>query len=86
MAENTNPNWAPETPLLFTVEQVAMLLNVSPRTVKKLLARRELVRRKVGALTRIPRTSIESFLKRDHETETEGQKEARRQKAEHAPQ
>ena len=71
----------PEAPLLLSVEQVAVLLNLSPRTVKRLLALRELVPRKIGSRTLVPRTSVEAFLKRDHQTETEKQKEQRRRKA-----
>jgi len=59
----------PDSPLLLTKEQTAALLNVSVRTVGNLLARRELVRRKIGTRTLIPRTSIDAFLKRDHATQ-----------------
>lgn len=61
--------WKPDAPLLLTIEQTAMLLNVSPRTVKRLLANRELIGRKIGARRLIARTSIENFVKRDHATE-----------------
>ena len=60
--------WMPAAPLLLTIQQVAALLNVSTGTIKNLLRRGELVRRKVGSLTRIPRASVESFVKRDHAT------------------
>jgi excisionase family DNA binding protein len=60
--------WMPDAPLMLSIKQTAALLGVSQGTVKNLLARGELVRRKVGALTRIPRTSVESFVKRDHAT------------------
>jgi excisionase family DNA binding protein len=76
-----NLNWMPDAPLLFTREQTATLLNVSPRTVDNLLRRKELVRRKIGSRSLIPRTSIDAFLKRDHATESEEEKEIRRQKA-----
>lgn len=65
---NVAAEWRPDAPLLLSIPQVSALLNVSQGTVKNLLARGELVKRKVGALTRIPRTSIDSFLKRDHPT------------------
>ena len=55
-------------PLLLSVEQAAALLNLSPRTIKRLMSRGELVRRKVGNATRIPRSSLESFVRRDHRT------------------
>jgi excisionase family DNA binding protein len=72
MAAPHNPvgtDWMPDSPLLLTKEQTAALLNVSVRTVGNLLARRELVRRKIGTRTLIPRTSIDAFLKRDHATQ-----------------
>jgi len=54
--------------LLLTLEEAAYLLNVSTRTVRRLLFRRELVRRKIGGKTLIPRSSVESFVRRDHAT------------------
>ena len=69
MTEAANTDWMPAAPLLLTKEQTAALLNVSVRTIGNLLARRELVRRKIGARTLIPRTSIDAFLKRDHATQ-----------------
>jgi len=69
MSESVHVAWKPDAPLLLTIAQTASLLNLSPRTVRRLLRRRELVRRKVGARTLIPRTSIESFAKRDHATQ-----------------
>jgi excisionase family DNA binding protein len=65
---NSNPSWAPDAPLLLTQEQCAALLNISPRTVRNLLRRKELTRRRIGSRCLIPRTSIEAFLKRDHAT------------------
>lgn len=69
MSARVQLGWKPDTPLLLSVVQVAALLGVSAGTVKNLLARNELVRRKVGARTLIPRTSVEAFLKRDHPTQ-----------------
>jgi excisionase family DNA binding protein len=43
-------------------------LNVSRNTIFNLLRRKELVRRKIGGKTLIPKTSLEAFLKRDHPT------------------
>jgi excisionase family DNA binding protein len=60
---------AGEQPLVYTVEETAALLKVSRRTVNNLLRRGELVRRKIGSRTIIPRTSIEAFLRRDHATQ-----------------
>jgi excisionase family DNA binding protein len=68
MTETNQLDWAPEAPLLLTKEQASQLLNVSVRTIGTLLARKELVRRKIGARTLIPRSSIEAFLRRDHNT------------------
>ena len=65
----TCPGWMPE-PALWTVEQAAVYLSVSPRTVKRLLASGQLVKRRIGASVRIPRTSLEAFLKRDHPTQS----------------
>ena len=56
-------------PLLFTIEQAAKLLSLSERTVERLLFRRELVSRKIGGATRIPRDSLIAFCRKDHETQ-----------------
>lgn len=74
MSDKRNLDWQPDAPLLLSKEQVAMLLNISVRTVGNLLAQRELVKRKIGARTLIPRSSVESFLRKDHTIE---QKERR---------
>ena len=55
-------------PLVYTIDETAFLLKVSPRTIRNLLRRGELVRRKVGARTVIPKTSVEGFVRRDHPT------------------
>jgi excisionase family DNA binding protein len=68
MTESVRPAWKPEAPWLLTIEQTAGLLNVSARTIRRLLALRQLTRRKIGNRTLIPRTSVESFAKRDHPT------------------
>jgi excisionase family DNA binding protein len=60
-------DWRPE-PALWSVQQAAVYLGVSVRTVNNLLRAKELVRRKIGRKTLIPKTSIENFLKRDHAT------------------
>jgi excisionase family DNA binding protein len=64
---SVNTNWMPE-PALWTKAQAAAYLNVSERTIGNLLRRRELVRRRIGSRTLIPRTSLEAFLKKDHAT------------------
>jgi excisionase family DNA binding protein len=69
MAESHNAKWTPE-PALWTKKQAALYLNVSVRTIGNLLRTKQLVRRKIGARTLIPKTSLEAFLKRDHFTAT----------------
>jgi excisionase family DNA binding protein len=81
MSETTNTSWIPDAPLLLSIPQTAALLGISERTTKRLIARRELVSRKIGSRTLVPRTSVENFLRRDHETETPEQKKERRRKA-----
>lgn len=66
--ETTNSVWQPE-PALWTVEQAARYLNVSVRTIGNLLKKKQLVRRKIGSRTLIPKSSIEQFLRRDHATQ-----------------
>jgi excisionase family DNA binding protein len=69
MTETRQTEWMPSEPLLLSIEQTSALLNLSVRTVKRLLDRRELVRRKIGSSVRIPRSSIEAFLRKDHDTQ-----------------
>lgn len=80
LAERNPETFGIAQPLLLTVLQVAALLNVSPRTVSNLLARGELVRRKIGSRTLVPRSSVEAFVRRDHATESQEMKIARRAK------
>jgi len=58
----------PEKPLLLTTKQAAVLLNCSVRTVGRMMFRGELVVRKIGSLTRIPRTSVEAFIRKGLKT------------------
>lgn len=69
MPLKVQPDWQPDTPLLFTVEQAAKVLSLSVRTVERLLFRRELVSRKIGGATRIPRDSLIAFCRKDHKTQ-----------------
>lgn len=69
MSELEKPDWMPDAPLLLNILQAAAMLGVSQTTVKALIRRGELVRRKVGARTLIPRTSIENFVRKDHQTQ-----------------
>jgi excisionase family DNA binding protein len=65
-------------PLVFTIYQTAALLTVSPRTIWNLIRAGELVGRKIGTRTVIPKTSVESFLRRDHATMSGAEHEARK--------
>jgi len=67
MADTFQLDWRPE-PALYTKSQAATFLGISIRTVNNLLKAKELVRRKIGRKTLIPKTSLEAFLKRDHKT------------------
>ena len=69
MTIKVQPDWQPDVPLLLTVAQAARLLSLSVRTVERLLFRRELVSRKIGGATRIPRDSLLAFCRKDHETQ-----------------
>jgi excisionase family DNA binding protein len=71
VSRNENANWIPYAPLLLSIFQAAVLLGVSTSTVKNLLRSGELVRRKVGTRTLIPRTSVENFVRKDHQTHKE---------------
>jgi excisionase family DNA binding protein len=51
----------PPIPLL-TLPEVAAALRVCRRTVEKLIRRRKLKARKVGRLTRVKATDLESYL------------------------
>lgn len=81
---DTNPDWSPE-PALWTKKQTAAYLNVSERTVSNLLRMGQLVRRRIGARTLIPKTSVETFLRSNHPTETTEQKEQRQLRRERWP-
>lgn len=67
MSETFQPDFRPE-PALYTKAQAAMYLNVSERTVNNLLRMRQLVKRKIGARTLIPVSSLKAFLLKDHPT------------------
>jgi excisionase family DNA binding protein len=69
MSHLQNQDWKPAEPLLLSIEQTSALLGISQGTVKNLLRRGELVRRKIGSRTLIPRSSVQSFLKKDHQTQ-----------------
>ncbi len=68
--DDTNRERKPDEPerLAYNVSEAARALGVSTRSVYNLLRRGELVRRKIGARSVIPKTSLEAFLRRDHAT------------------
>jgi hypothetical protein len=67
------------TPLAHSIEETRVLLGgLSRPTINKLCRNRELVSRKVGARRLILRSSIESFLRKDHPTMTAEMREIRR--------
>ena len=60
--------------LAVNVPEAARRLGVSPRTIATLLARGELVSRKIGRRRVIPVEGLEKFLRRDHHTRPNGEK------------
>jgi excisionase family DNA binding protein len=68
MAEpEINPHWMPE-PALYSKKQSSAFLGVSVRTINNLIRAKQLVRRKIGRKTLIPKTSLQAFLTKDHPT------------------
>ena len=59
--------------VLVSKREAARLLSLSIRTIEALITRKELVARRVGRRVLVPRTSLESFAKRDHSTRPNGQ-------------
>lgn len=66
-----NSAWTPE-PALFNKKQAAIFLNVGVRTIEALLANHQLVKRKIGTRTLIPKSSLQAFLTKDHATRERG--------------
>jgi hypothetical protein len=63
------------TPLAYSIHEAAIALGgVSTRTVHNLMNAGQLVRRKIGARTVIPVSSVEAFLREDHATGQEGKR------------
>jgi len=80
----TNEVSAPQPsaePLVYEINELAALLHLSPRTIGNMLRLGRLVGRKVGRRTLIPRTSVESFLKRDHPGRTAFAQKPKRKEA-----
>ena len=53
----------PEQPRVYTVEQVAEMLQLHPRTVNRMLERGELRGVRAGRLWRIPTEAVEEYLR-----------------------
>jgi excisionase family DNA binding protein len=51
------------TPKAYTIEEVAAILKVHPRTINRLLERGELRGVKVGRLWRIPEEALTAYLR-----------------------
>ena len=54
---------APIEPVLYDIHQAAQVLNMSTKTIRRLLARRKLTSCKVLRKVLIPREQITAFLK-----------------------
>ena len=63
--ENQFPNLEP---VAHTTHETAYMLRLSERFVRKLVSNKQLVARKVGRRTLIPRSSIDAFMRKDHPT------------------
>ena len=49
-------------PIMLTVNQVAELLQVEPRTIRRNIERGDVPAKKIGRIWRIPRTFVLQFL------------------------
>ena len=57
-------------PLLVSEKEAARLLGISLRTVRRLIARKELRAIRVGRRSLISRQALEQFTRRDHALDT----------------
>ncbi len=53
------------TPKAYTIEEVAEILKVNPRTVNRMLERGELRGFKVGRLWRVSQEALEAYMRGD---------------------
>ena len=53
-----------ENRLTFSVLEAALLLGISPRTVERMIRRKELRTKKIGRRTLIPKTELGAWLNR----------------------
>lgn len=74
MSNTFQLDFRPEPALYSKAQACVYLGGISQRTLNNLLARKELVRRKIGARTFIPVTSLKAFLTKDHATKPAEQK------------
>ena len=51
------------TPKVYTIEEVAEILKVNPRTINRMLERGEMKGVKVGRLWRISQGALEAYLR-----------------------
>jgi excisionase family DNA binding protein len=70
MANEVEPAWKPERPLLLTQQQAADLLNISPRMIRYLVRQRKLPVKFIGKdkskrpKCLIPRSAVEKFAQK----------------------
>ena len=57
-----------EAKLLLDKKSAAAALSVSVRTLENLIQSKQLIPRRIGRRTLIPRAALESFARRDHPT------------------
>lgn len=55
--------------IALSKQEAAKMLSVSPRTIDRLIALKELQVRRLGRRVLIPRISLENFLRTDHPTQ-----------------
>jgi excisionase family DNA binding protein len=53
-------------PLALTIDETAARLHVSPRTVRRMIERGDLVSFHVGRAHRIAVSEVDAFIRRDH--------------------
>ena len=56
--------------IALSKQEAALMLRVSLRTIDRLIALKELQVRRLGRRVLIPRTALESFMHKDHPTQS----------------
>jgi excisionase family DNA binding protein len=69
MPNESTPPRSANKPIAVNKREAAQLLGVSLRTIDRLIAIKELQVRRLGRRVLIPRSALESFLRRDHPTQ-----------------